>query len=109
MNDMEIQSLNPANGDLVGTVRVTPVDEIAKMVAKARSAQPDWARLGTDGRRQALLGAGERMVEAAPDVGRLLTLEMGKPLGEGVGEVLASTYRLSTINYGLKLKLWASI
>jgi len=87
MNETEIQSLNPANGEIVGTVNVTPIDEITIMVARARSAQSDWSGLGIEGRREALLGAGERMIAAAPEIGRLLTKEMGKPLAEGEGEV----------------------
>lgn len=82
-----LTSYNPADGTPVGAVPVTPVDDIPEMVARARAAQPAWAALGPEGRRDALKGAAARMVEAADAVGRQLTLEMGKPLAEGVGEV----------------------
>ena len=80
-------SYNPADGQPVGEVPVTPVDRIPTMVARARAAQPAWAALGPEGRRDALKGAAARMIEAAEAAGRQLTLEMGKPLAEGVGEV----------------------
>lgn len=80
-------SYNPADGAPVGEVPVTPVGDVGAIVARARAAQPGWAALGPEGRRDALRGAAERMVEAAERVGRQLTLEMGKTLAEGVGEV----------------------
>ncbi len=80
-------SFDPADGQPVGEVPITPVDEISAMVARARAAQPAWAALGPTGRRDALRGAASRMIEAAEAVGLQLTREMGKPLAEGVGEV----------------------
>ena len=84
---MELESYNPATGALVGAVRVTPVEEIPGLVARARAAQPAWEALGPEGRAAVIALAADRFVERADELGALLTAEMGKPLREGVGEV----------------------
>ncbi len=83
----ELISYNPADGAPVGAVPITPAEAVPAIVARARAAQPAWAALGPAGRRDALKGAAARMIEAAESAGRQLTLEMGKPLAEGVGEI----------------------
>ncbi len=82
-----LQSYNPATGDLVGEVPVTPITDIDTIVARARRAQEQWNALGLEGRGQLLRKACARFVERKDELGKLLTLEMGKPLASGVGEV----------------------
>lgn len=82
-----LESTNPATGELVGRVDVTPVAEIPEVVARARAAQPGWNDLGVAGRAALLLEAARGVAERADELGRLLTTEMGKPLAEAVGEV----------------------
>jgi acyl-CoA reductase-like NAD-dependent aldehyde dehydrogenase len=87
MTSQQLESRNPATGEVVGHVSITPVGEIAAIVARARAAQTAWAELGTAGRAEMLARAGSAMAERAKDLARLVTLEMGKPLGEAVGEI----------------------
>jgi acyl-CoA reductase-like NAD-dependent aldehyde dehydrogenase len=87
MTSQQLESRNPATGEVVGHVSITPVGEIAAIVARARAAQTAWAELGTAGRAEMLARAGSAMAERANDLARLVTLEMGKPLGEAVGEI----------------------
>ncbi|MCP3906067.1 MAG: aldehyde dehydrogenase family protein, partial [Planctomycetes bacterium] len=82
-----LASIDPATGEVVGSVPVTPSDAIAAVVERARAAQPAWAALDLAGRAERLRPAGARLVERADELGLLLTREMGKPLREGVGEV----------------------
>ncbi len=82
----ELISYDPASGEEVGRVPVTPVDAIPQMVAKARAAQPAWAALSFDERAALLNQAGALLVERANDIGELGTREMGKPLKECQGE-----------------------
>lgn len=79
-------SYNPATGDAVGEVEVTPPGEIPVIVALARAAQPAWKALGHDGRAALLIRAHETLSARAEELGRLITEEMGKPLGDGIGE-----------------------
>jgi acyl-CoA reductase-like NAD-dependent aldehyde dehydrogenase len=79
-------SIDPATGESVGEVPVTPVSEIPAVVARARAAQPAWAAMGVEGRIACLRPVGARLLAEADALGRLITREMGKPLREGIGE-----------------------
>ncbi|MEE2856319.1 MAG: aldehyde dehydrogenase family protein [Planctomycetota bacterium] len=79
-------SLNPATGEEVGRLPITPVDQIAAVVATARAAQPAWGRLSLQQRADQMRPFGDALVSAAEELGTLLTREMGKPLAEGIGE-----------------------
>lgn len=82
-----LQSHNPATGDLVGEVVATPVSEIDAVVQRARAAQVDWDAIGLEARGELLVKACKGLVERSESLGKLLTLEMGKPLASAIGEV----------------------
>src|SRR5262245_56343545 len=82
-----LKSVNPATGEMVGQVPITPVDQVPAIVARARAAQPAWRALGPQGRAAKLAPAGAKIVARAEELGRLLTSEMGKPLAEAIAEV----------------------
>lgn len=90
-----LSSFNPSTGDLVGTVPVTPAGEVDAVIAKARAAAPAWAALSAQERADMLKPAGEKLVARAQELGKLLSLEQGKPLAEGIGEVTGCGSRLS--------------
>lgn len=86
-NDAQmLDSRDPATGEVVGRVPVTPVEAIPGLVARARAAQTAWAALGLEGRVACLRSVGARLLARKDEIGRLITREMGKPLREGVGE-----------------------
>ncbi len=82
-----LASINPATGEVVGTVSVTPASEITRIVARARAAQAGWAATSLEARGAMLVRGGERLTENCEALGLLLTREMGKPLSHGIGEV----------------------
>ncbi len=88
-----LKSYNPANGEVVGEVPVTPVEQIAAIVARSRLAQQGadglsgWGGLSIAERVAILRPVGAKLGSRAAELGKLLTLEMGKPLKEGIGEV----------------------
>lgn len=82
----DLASLNPLNGELVGTVELTLPEDISGVVARARAAQPSWAALGVKRRAELLGRAAVRFRERAEELARLITREMGKPLRESLGE-----------------------
>src|SRR5579862_766432 len=84
---MTLRSTNPATGELVGEVPVTPPADVPAIVARARAAQPAWAALGTAGRAERLASLAGRIREQLGDLAQLLTREMGKPVKEAKGEV----------------------
>ena len=87
-------SMNPATGEPVGEVPVTPVDHLPQIVRDARNAQVGWAALTLEQRAELLKAAGKSLEAEAERIGTLLTNEMGKPLAEGIGE---TTYAATSI------------
>ena len=81
-----LESINPATGEVVGSVPVTSTEEISGIVAKARAAQPAWNGLGLDARVEMLRPIAKRLTEESPRIGKLITAEMGKSTKEAQGE-----------------------
>ena len=75
-----LASYNPANGNVVGEVPVTPADQIQEAVNRARAAQPDWAALGPQGRAETLKRAADLFQARVDSHAELMTREQGKPL-----------------------------
>jgi acyl-CoA reductase-like NAD-dependent aldehyde dehydrogenase len=81
-----LSSLNPATGDVVGEVPVTPPDQIQAAVDRARAAQPTWAALGLEGRAAVLKQAADIFTARVDAHAELMTREQGKPMKEAKGE-----------------------
>jgi aldehyde dehydrogenase (NAD+) len=83
----EIESLNPATGEpLAKVMRAGPADYEC-VVARAQEAFMDWRMIPAPKRGEIVREiAGELRAHKA-DLGALVTLEMGKILPEGLGEV----------------------
>lgn len=79
--------LNPATNLPIGKLpHATPAD-LDLALSSAQRAFESWRNSSPMLRSQILRKVGELMRERAPAIGRLITLEQGKPLAEGVGEV----------------------
>jgi acyl-CoA reductase-like NAD-dependent aldehyde dehydrogenase len=87
-----LKSYNPATGEVVGEVPVTPASDIPSVVARARATQPAWEALGLEGRANLLRKTENIFAERAVAHGELMTKEMGKPLKEGIGEAKSLAY-----------------
>ncbi len=90
-----LRSYNPSTGDEVGSVPVTPVAEIDNIIAKAQAALPAWQALTPQQRADMLKPAGEKLIAMADELGKLLSLEQGKPIPEGIGEVTGCGSRMA--------------
>src|SRR6266540_2832185 len=78
----ELRSVNPATLEPVGTVRISPPEEVAEVVAEARLAAERWAQ-STFADRRALLGrVAAELLDAADEISATVTAETGKPLVE---------------------------
>ena len=87
-----LRSYNPATGQVVGEVPVTPASDIPAVVARARAAQSAWEALGLEGRTELLRRSQEIFAERAEAHGELMTKEMGKPLNEAIDEAKSLAY-----------------
>ncbi|WP_245318024.1 aldehyde dehydrogenase family protein, partial [Ensifer sp. 1H6] len=83
-----IDVVNPATGELVGRVPKLGGKETKAAIEAARLAQKGWAARTAKDRAGVLRRWFELMIENKDDLGRILTLEQGKPLAEATGEIV---------------------
>ncbi|AVF70803.1 succinate-semialdehyde dehydrogenase (NADP(+)) [Vibrio alginolyticus] len=79
---------NPATGELLGYAPVSTENDISNGIERASVAQKEWAALPAKMRAGMLNRWFQLLLENKADLGRLMTLEQGKPLAEAQGEVL---------------------
>ena len=78
----QLESSNPATGELIGTVETIKPDQVQAVVDDVAEVQPFWAQLSLADRARYLRRAAEVLVEEVDEVAELLTREQGKPLTE---------------------------
>lgn len=83
----EIEVLNPATEEVVGSVPAGGSADVELAVATAKRAFPDWAATDTEKRAHILARAATLIEENATALAAVLTSEQGKPLAEAMGEV----------------------
>jgi succinate-semialdehyde dehydrogenase / glutarate-semialdehyde dehydrogenase len=87
-NGMTISVINPANGQIVGTVPDLGTAETERAVQAARNAWSAWRRRTAHDRASILRHWNDLLVRHADDLAIILTSEQGKPLREAKGEIL---------------------
>ncbi len=89
---------NPATGETIATVPELGPEEVSRMVAAAREAQPTWEAIGFDGRAEVLLAARDWMAANAERVVTTIVGETGRPADET---------QFAELSYGLSaLEFW---
>lgn len=78
---------NPATGETLGTIPKLGRVETKRAIDAANRALPAWRALTAKERSAKLRRWYELMIENQDDLGRLMTLEQGKPLAEAKGEI----------------------
>ena len=84
-----IEVVNPATGEVIGTVAKAATSDLDKALAAADSAFRAWRKVPAVERSRLLRRAAEIVRERADDIARTVTTEQGKPLAEAKGEVLS--------------------
>jgi len=79
---------NPATGETLGTVPKMGAAETRRAIEAAKNAFTSWRRRPAKDRSALLRRWYDLIVENVDDLGKLMTAEQGKPLGEAKGEVL---------------------
>jgi succinate-semialdehyde dehydrogenase/glutarate-semialdehyde dehydrogenase len=79
--------INPATGRVLGQVPFAEPADVDRAIAAARDAFPRWRDAGPETRSAILRRAAGLIRERAATIGRVMTLEEGKPLKEATGEV----------------------
>ncbi len=79
--------LNPATHQVIGQLPQATRGDLDRALEAAQRAFGTWRNSSAMQRAQVLKKVAALVRERAPDIGRNLTLEQGKPLAEGVAEV----------------------
>ncbi len=83
----ELEVHTPIDGSRIATVRQVTEEEYDRIVARAHEAFLKWRRVPAPKRGDVVRLIGDRLRRHKADLGRLVTLEMGKIVSEGEGEV----------------------
>ena len=82
-----IESVNPATGEVIASVRSTTTAEYEKVIAEARKSFLTWRNVPAPVRGEAVRRIANGLRDKKDALGSLVALEMGKIKAEGDGEV----------------------
>ena len=82
-----IESINPANGEVIAGVYSTSQADYDRLINMARESSRTWRTIPAPVRGNAVRLIGEALRDNKDALGSLVTLEMGKIKAEGDGEV----------------------
>ncbi len=89
---MSFESRNPTTGELIATYPEHGAAEVEQRLQLAWDGWKAWSRTSLEERKAFLARLAELLEERAEIYGKLIVTEMGKPLGEAVGEVKKSAF-----------------
>src|SRR5882762_2645949 len=82
-----LKSVSPIDGKVLATVRTATPAEYEQTIKRAQEAFQKWQTVPAPKRGEIVRQLGNALREAKQDLGRLVTLEAGKIIAEGQGEV----------------------
>ena len=77
-----LESINPATGEVVGSVSTITPDQVQGIVSEVEAIQPAWAELTPDDRAVYMRRAATVLLDRLDETAELLTAEQGKPISE---------------------------
>ncbi len=84
---MNFKSINPYNGEQVGSFTSLTPDALAEKLNKSKKAFESWKEVSLSERCKLLLKAGQVLRDNVEEYAKMITLEMGKPITESRSEV----------------------
>ena len=81
---------NPANGQIIGSVPIGGEEEANVAIDAAYDAFQSWSQTTAYERANYLKRLYELMIEHCDDLAQTMTMEMGKPINESIGEVTSA-------------------
>jgi aldehyde dehydrogenase (NAD+) len=82
-----LTSNSPIHGQEIGKVKLASVNDYDKIMTKAQEASTLWRTIPAPKRGEIVRQMGNAFRENKENLGKLVSLEMGKSLQEGLGEV----------------------
>jgi acyl-CoA reductase-like NAD-dependent aldehyde dehydrogenase len=87
----QLESFNPATGELVGAVPITAAEDVQGVVEEVAQVQPFWAQLTLSDRARYLERAAQVLIDESDQIRDLLVREQGKPRNEAFSMELLPT------------------
>lgn len=84
---MTLKSINPSNDSLIKEYNELSEDCIHEKIAKAHSSFHQWKNTPWGTREELLRHCGKKLDERKEELGKLISIEMGKPIGESIAEI----------------------
>lgn len=84
---MSIQSINPANGELIKSYKEDADDTVVRKISQTHKAWLSWRNSDFTVRSSRLIKLSEQLDKEKNNLAQLMAYEMGKPLKEGVAEI----------------------
>ncbi|XP_058836426.1 putative aldehyde dehydrogenase family 7 member A1 homolog [Topomyia yanbarensis] len=82
-----VKSLDPASGDVIAEVKTGTLSDLESCITNGSIAYEQWKALPAPYRGEIVRQIGDELRKFKEPLGKLVSLEMGKILAEGVGEV----------------------
>jgi len=89
-----LKILNPANGEVAGTLPADDAKGVRGKYERARASQPEWARVRLKSRLEMIARFREHVVTETERLAQVLTLEVGKPIRQSRNELKGVLPRL---------------
>src|ERR1041384_7225252 len=90
----EIVVHDPSTGEEIGRAPLMDADDVAAAVSRARSAQPEWAKLSYRERARFILRARALVLDQLEEIAKLISRETGKPKSEAISMEIVPTLDL---------------
>jgi aldehyde dehydrogenase (NAD+) len=87
LNGGNLTVFSPVDGAMIAEVRTHTPSDVQAMIARAKASFDAWRRVPAPRRGELIRLFGEELRSAKSELGALVTLECGKILQEGLGEV----------------------
>lgn len=84
---ISIESYSPVDGNMIGLVSATNEKDFKIVIATAKAAFEYWKNVPAPKRGEIVRQIGEALRKHKEPLGKLVSIEMGKSLQEGLGEV----------------------
>ena len=84
---MDIVSVNPANGKNLKKYKAHTAEQVEKKIAQTHKAWLSWKTTDFDERVRLLNNLADVLQSRKDDLAKLMALEMGKPIAQGIAEV----------------------
>lgn len=79
-SDEQLEIKNPATGEVLGYAPINTPEQVEQAVQAAKRAQPAWAALSDEERKQALVNVAAILEKESEYLATWITKEQGKPL-----------------------------